>query len=317
MIKGFSKKEMSKIVLGTHLGDVNDEVSSKYREAITFAIKNGIYSIDGAINYRGMRSEKDEGEAIRGLISNGKIEREDIFVASKAGLLFGDIIERLNPKLYLENVLKPQGITDDDFFEYDGLMQTLNPAFYEIALSKSLQNLGLETLDLHYIHIPEISRAGMEETDFYDRMEKLFTWYEANVSEGKVRHYGIALELMGIEPNNPKWHFELEEIKKRAEMAGNGHCHLKYVIFEYNIICQYPKEIPSQTVNGRRVTLKEACHLLGFKTVGSMPFAMGEALKTYSAKELLKFALSGVDHVIVGSKSVEHIQEILEASTVK
>ena len=107
-IKGCSNKEMSRIALGTHLGDVNDEVSASYRNAVKYAVQNGIYTIDGAINYRGMRSEKDEGIAIRELIESGIVKREDIFVTSKAGLLFGDITERMNPKMYLENILKPQ-----------------------------------------------------------------------------------------------------------------------------------------------------------------------------------------------------------------
>ncbi len=85
----------------------------------------------------------------------------------------------------------------------------------------------------------------------------------------------------------------------------------KYVIFEYNKICPYPQQVPSQTVNGGKVTLAQACRLLGFETVGSMPFAMGDALEQYSVKELLEFALAGVDHVIVGSKSVEHVRELL------
>ncbi|MBO4670211.1 MAG: hypothetical protein J5648_09640, partial [Lachnospiraceae bacterium] len=53
-IKGYSNKEMSRIALGTHLGDANDEVSASYRNAIKYAVQNGIYTIDGAINYRGM-----------------------------------------------------------------------------------------------------------------------------------------------------------------------------------------------------------------------------------------------------------------------
>ena len=68
----------------------------------------------------------------------------------------------------------PNGITLKDFFEYKGLYQTLNPKFFEIALEKSLSNLGIETLDIHYIHIPEITRAGLSEEAFYNRMEELF-----------------------------------------------------------------------------------------------------------------------------------------------
>ena len=211
----------------------------------------------------------------------------------------------------MEKHLKPCGITEDDFCEYDGLFQTLNPVFFEIALEKSLQNLGLETIDVHYIHIPEITRAGTDLATFYDRMENLFRWYESKVAEGRIRYYGLALEFMGTEPEKEKWHFELEELKKRALKAGNGGSHLKYVIYEYNKLCPYPVTVASQRVGGEPVTLAEACRRLNFETVASMPFAMGNALKQYSVRELLEFALGGADHVIVGSKSKEHIRELL------
>ena len=76
MIKGYSRDGFSRLMLGTHLGDFTDEVSESYRDAIAFALQNGISSIDGAINYRGMRSEKDEGTAVQELISSGKLRRE-------------------------------------------------------------------------------------------------------------------------------------------------------------------------------------------------------------------------------------------------
>ena len=53
------------------------------------------------------------------------------------------------------------------------MYQTLNPKFFEITLEKSLSNLGIETLDIHYIHIPEITRAGLSEEAFYNRMERV------------------------------------------------------------------------------------------------------------------------------------------------
>ena len=59
------------------------------------------------------------------------------------------------------------------------------------------------------------------------------------------------------------------------------------------------------------MTLIEACHRLGFETVGSMPLAMGDGLEKYSLDKLLKFVLDGMDHIIVGSKNIEHIEEII------
>lgn len=52
----------SRIGLGTHLGSFSDEDSRQYTDAIAYAVKHGITSIDTAINYRGMRSEKGMSE---------------------------------------------------------------------------------------------------------------------------------------------------------------------------------------------------------------------------------------------------------------
>ena len=144
MVKGYSLNGMSRIALGTHLGDFSKEVSEKYVQAIMYSLKNGITTIDGAINYRGMCSEKDEGIAIVKLLKENEIKREDFFITSKAGLLFGDIQSGMNPQKYLSELLEPKGVSLDDFTEFDGLYQTLNPLFYEIALRKSLDNLGLK-----------------------------------------------------------------------------------------------------------------------------------------------------------------------------
>ena len=91
MIQNSTRANIPKIGLGTHLGSFSDENSKQYIDAIIFAVKNGITMIDTAINYRGMRSEKDVGNAVSTLISSGIIKREDILISSKAGLLFGDI----------------------------------------------------------------------------------------------------------------------------------------------------------------------------------------------------------------------------------
>ena len=67
----------------------------------------------------------------------------------------------------------------------------------------------------------------------------------------------------------------------------------------------------TQTVKGEHMTMIDACRKLGFETVASMPFAMGEGFEKYSVEEMLSFALDSMEHVIVGSKNVKHIQEII------
>ena len=45
MIKGYSNVAMSRLALGTHLGDATDAVSEQYRDAIVYALQHGINSV--------------------------------------------------------------------------------------------------------------------------------------------------------------------------------------------------------------------------------------------------------------------------------
>ena len=91
-----------------------------------------------------------------------------------------------------------------------------------------------------------------------------------------------------------------------------GENHLKYILFEYNLLSASANMDKTQTVKGEQMTMIEACRKLGFETVASMPFAMGDGFEKYSVEEMLSFALDGMEHVIVGSKNVKHIQEIID-----
>ena len=312
MVKGYAKVKQSVIGIGNHLGSFSDEDSNSYIEAMEYGVLNGINSLDTAVNYRGMRSEKDTGIAIRNLIESGKVKREDIFVSTKAGLLFGDITARLRPKDYLHAVLEPKGVTINDFCEFEGLYQTLKPEYFQTALDISLSNLGLETVDVHYIHIPEISRAGLGEERFYECMEELFAWYEKMVDEKKIRYYGIALEMLALEPEEERWHMSLERLCRIAGRIRKGEHHFRYIQMPYSLSHHAAVSCMSQMLGSERCTLIEAAGKLDFHIVGSMPFDAGRGFGKASLQQMLSFAINGVDTVNVGSKNIEHIREIIE-----
>ncbi len=312
MIQVYENENRAAIGLGTYLGSFSDEDSKQYIDAITYAVKNGIAAIDTAINYRGMRSEKDVGNAVNALISSGAIKREDIAIASKAGLLFGDITSGRNPMKCLQEVLAPKGIQLSDFCEYDGLYQTLNPDFFDIALQLSLQNLGIDMLDIHYIHIPEITRAKLTDAEFYERIAKLFAWYEDKVAEGKIRYYGLALELCAMEPEEEKWYINVEKAGHIAREISNGNSHFKYIQIPYNIQYPYAATVRNQSYKGENCSLVDAAHQMGLRVIGSKPLCGGKGFEKATLREMISFALNGVDAINVGSKNKNHIQEILD-----
>ena len=95
----------SPIAIGTHLGDMTNDDSELYEKTIKYCLKNGVNFIDTALNYRGMKSEKDIGKVLESLITNKEIDRSEFVISTKAGLLPGDKDAGLVPGDYLKYVL--------------------------------------------------------------------------------------------------------------------------------------------------------------------------------------------------------------------
>jgi len=79
--------------------------SARYQSSIEYGLLNGINFIDTAINYRGMRSERDIGVVLTKLLEKGLIERNEFVIATKAGIIPGDIDAKLVPTNYLKTIL--------------------------------------------------------------------------------------------------------------------------------------------------------------------------------------------------------------------
>lgn len=69
----------------------------------------------------------------------------------------------------------------------------MHPNFLDFQLETSLKNLGLETLDLYYLHnCAESQLALLGEDKFFDRLTRSFEFLEEKVEAGKIRNYGMA-----------------------------------------------------------------------------------------------------------------------------
>ena len=78
---------LSSIGLGTYLGDATDAVDKDYAQAIGRAVNLGCNVIDTAVNYRHQRSERAIGKALKRLLKDGVIQRDEIVIATKGGYL--------------------------------------------------------------------------------------------------------------------------------------------------------------------------------------------------------------------------------------
>ncbi|MFN3531132.1 MAG: aldo/keto reductase [Candidatus Brocadia sp.] len=64
--------------------------------------------------------------------------------------------------------------------------------FIQECVLMSLENLGLEYIDIYYIHNPELQLSELSANEFYHRLSKAFEVLEGFVRDGRIRMYGIA-----------------------------------------------------------------------------------------------------------------------------
>ncbi|KAL4224975.1 Alcohol dehydrogenase [NADP(+)] [Mactra antiquata] len=193
--------KMPALGLGTYGPGQGDE---DVFNAVHTAVKNGYRLLDCAPIYR---NERAVGSAIKKLIIEGTIQREDIFVCSKLW----------------NSCHRPDLVRD--------------------SLKKSLDDLGLKYLDLYIIHWPYALQEGGDfiPTDengkvLYSDVDYVDTWkaLEDCVDEGLVRNIGVSnfncrqlkrvLDIARIKPqiNQAECHLHLSNEKLANYCQENG-----------------------------------------------------------------------------------------------
>lgn len=301
----------SRLGLGTFIGNFSDEHSELFRAAISYALLNGINIIDTAINYRGMRSERDIGVVITKLIEDGLIERNQFVVSSKAGIIPGDGEIMLRPIFYMQQNLIESGIiASEDTYMEDTLWLTMNPRFYEYALEVSKSHLNLDTIDIYYMHELELSMRHYGPTEFYNKLEGIIIAYENMVSEGKIKEYGMATwEAFQLEPSDNKY-ISLEKVMDVVNKVSPKH-HFKHLMVPINLQLNEPVTRKTQCFKDERLTIVECAKRYGIEVHSSGSIGQGEALNKHSVEDYLSFLVNNCncDSYFIGSKSIEHIKE--------
>lgn len=314
----------SPIGIGTYLGPDDDETDALYTEAIARALDAGIDVIDTSINYRSQRSERVIGAVLREAIAAGRLRREDVLVASKAGYVPYDGKRPYHYPTYVEaTYLRPGIIPWDELVNGSHCMA---PRFLLDQIDRSRRNLGLDTIDIYYLHNPE---SGMEDIDpglFRARVRNAFAAFEQAVSDGKIGCYGVATwhGLRKAPGHAP--HQSLAEFAGLArEVAGDAH-HLKVVQLPYNLALIEAFAADTQEMGDRLVPLLQCAADLGIHVFCSAPLLQGQlaeglpehlraalGLRT-DPQRAVQFVRStpGVGTTLVGMKRAAHVDEAIE-----
>jgi aryl-alcohol dehydrogenase-like predicted oxidoreductase len=192
---------LSSIGIGTYLGTPNDKSDQAYAACVAAAVERGINVIDTAINYRFQRSERSIGAAIQHLLKQG-YSREEFVVCTKGGYLTPDGSMPSDPNDYFYREYIQPGILNPN--DIVGGSHCMTPRFLENQLDRSLKNLGIDSIDVYYLHNPESQLGEISRPDFHERVRDAFIFLESMVKAGKIQFYGTKTPAPATRCNSPK-----------------------------------------------------------------------------------------------------------------
>ena len=309
----------SSLGIGTYLGQPDDKTDASYTAAIVAAVENGINFIDSAINYRFQRSERSIGAAIKQLAAKG-IARDELILCTKGGYLTPDGSMPPEPNEYFfREYLQPGIFSAKDIVAGS---HCLTPRFLENQLGRSLRNLGVDCVEVYYLHNPEAQLGEISRPNFLERIRDAFEWLESAAAAGKIQFYGMATWNGFRQQAKARDAMQLAELAQIArDVAGEKH-RFRFVQLPFNLGMTEALTLGNQSVGGRERTAMEAASELGITLVASasllqgqvarnLPAFVGQALGLETdAERALQFVRSspGITTALVGMSSVEHVR---------
>ncbi|MCI4367520.1 MAG: aldo/keto reductase [Thermoplasmata archaeon] len=294
---------LSTLGLGTYLGRPDAATDLAVQDAVAVSVRSGrVNVVDTAINYRHQRAERSVGRGIAHLVEQGVAPREELFIATKVGYLAPDG----------ESALPPDDIVDG--------VHSMAPGYLSDQIDRSRRNLGLETIDLLYLHNAadaQLPVVGPEE--FRRRLVIAFERLEEHRESGHLQCYGLATwEVLRVPIGDPV-HLALADLVEIAKEAGGSDHGFRFVQFPFNRSMPEAFERANQPVDGETVPLFEAARRLGIGCFTSVPLLQGQLTKgakegaMTAAQSALQYARSvpGTIGPLVGSKSPAHLAEDL------
>ena len=310
---------VSTLGIGTYLGDADDATDAAYTEAVIAAVESGFNVVDTAINYRLQRSERSIGGALKELARRG-YAREEILLCTKAGYLTPDGSMPADPATYFRTEFIEPGILKAD--EIAAGCHAMAPKYLADQLERSLKNLGVECVDVFYLHNPETQLAEIPLGDFLARLGAAFAWLETMVGAGKIRAYGMATWTGFRVPQGSPEHLSLAAIESVArEIAGDAH-HFRYVQLPVNLGMTEALTLQNQDVDGKQTTIVESADTLRIQIIASASLLQGRMAKRLppfiasaiglddDAQRALQFvrSLPGMTSALVGMRHAEHVR---------
>jgi aryl-alcohol dehydrogenase-like predicted oxidoreductase len=289
--------EIASLGIGTYLGGLDDAADAAYTDALVAAGEGGINLFDCAINYRQQRSERCIGAALQ------RLQRDEIVVCTKAGFLTPGAVPAS---------LKPERVV--------GGMHSMDPDFLADQIERSLANLGVDTIDVFYLHNPETQLGFLTREEFDMRLAQAFSLLEEMVERGKLRWYGAAT-WDGL---RQKGALSLSRMVELAAQTGGPTHHFRFIQLPFNVeMVEAFVEKPESVLDAALrlgVTAVASATLSQTRVLEHMPERLADRLPdtATNAQRAIQFTRStpGIASALVGMSRRAHVVENLGVARV-
>jgi aryl-alcohol dehydrogenase-like predicted oxidoreductase len=322
--KNIENMKLSSVGMGTYLGNLSARDDADLEKSLYYSIKEGgINLIDTSINYRSMLSEKCIGRAINNLIEEEVIDRESVFICTKNGYVTNDgDLSRVDIDTYLQLMFLNNNIISRS--DLSPSYHIMNPNYISRCLDKSLCNMGINTIDLIYIHNSFESWYNIvDRPTYHEMLSRVFQLYEDFRQKGKINFYGMATWNCFTSKENSKGYLSLKEVVNIAKDVGGTNNGFKFIQLPFNMYLNEPYTFKNQpTETSSKATLLESAQKYGIHVFTSVPLYQGKLLHSELNKspldnlpamslKLLQFVRStpGITAPLIGQKKPEHTKE--------
>jgi aryl-alcohol dehydrogenase-like predicted oxidoreductase len=316
---------MSSVGIRVRGSGVYDQNGEQQRAALVDAVHLGCNVVDTVVDHPNRDSELVLGQALASIFALGRVSRDEIIVSSHGGHVRFEGAYPAGAAAYVRKNLIESGIAAADEFA-QGWHHCIAPKYLRLQLRQSLTNLGLGTLDIYYIHLPEVQKLERGEAVFESRLRAAFAELESQVRAERLICYGItSIDGFRVPPDHPA-HLSVDRLVELAHDAGGENHRFRYIQVPFNLTMREVAEFPNQTLGGRAMTLVDAAQELGVSLFGTSTLWGGQLARHFprnvraafpeastDAQAAIQFArsLDGLSSALVGMDTREQVLEDL------
>jgi aryl-alcohol dehydrogenase-like predicted oxidoreductase len=241
-------------------------------------------------------------------------------VCTKGGYLTPDSAMPGDPNEYFfQEYIQPGVFSAKDIAAGSHCM---TPKFLKNQIGRSLKNLGVECVDVYYLHNPETQLSEVPKEEFLNRVREAFTFLESAVEAGEIQYYGVATWNGFRQDASARDAMQLAEISQIAQEIAGGRHHFRFVQLPFNLGMTEALTLGNQSLRGHHRTVMEAASELDITMIASASLLQGQVAKNLpgfvaealglqnDAERALQFVRSspGITTALVGMSRAEHVK---------